>query len=76
MTSFQVRLEPLRFPRVEAFTEMPSMWPAVESAHFIGLTLLPPGSFAAWDLRLLGPDGEPPGLSAACIVRSYRGGAL
>jgi len=28
-------------------------WPAVESAHFLGLTLLF-GSIAAWDLRLLG----------------------
>ena len=28
-------------------------WPAVESVHFLGLTLLF-GSIAAWDLRLLG----------------------
>jgi hypothetical protein len=32
---------------------MPWTWPAVESAHFIGLTLLF-GSIGAWDLRLLG----------------------
>jgi uncharacterized membrane protein len=32
---------------------MPWTWPAVESIHFLGLTLLF-GSIGAWDLRLLG----------------------
>lgn len=39
--------------RVRLFMEMTWTWPLVESAHFLGLTLLF-GSIAAWDLRLLG----------------------
>jgi uncharacterized membrane protein len=39
--------------RVRQFMEMTWTWPLVESAHFLGLTLLF-GSIAAWDLRLLG----------------------
>jgi hypothetical protein len=38
---------------VRHFMKMTWTWPLVESAHFIGLTLLF-GSIAAWDLRLLG----------------------
>jgi hypothetical protein len=40
-------------PSVAAFMRTDWGWPAVESVHFIGLTLLF-GSIAAWDLRLLG----------------------
>ena len=40
-------------PTVAAFMRTDWGWPAVESVHFIGLTLLF-GSIAAWDLRLLG----------------------
>jgi hypothetical protein len=62
MIPFQVQLEALlaRFPRVEAFMETTTYaWGAVESVHFIGLTLLL-GSIAAWDLRLLGMTAAPP----------------
>ena len=38
---------------VRRFMELTWTWPLVESAHFLGLTLLF-GSIAAWDLRLLG----------------------
>ena len=38
---------------VAALMQMQWAWPAAESVHFIGLTLLF-GSIAAWDLRLLG----------------------
>jgi len=38
---------------VAAFMRTTWGWPAVESVHFIGLTLLF-GTIAAWDLRLLG----------------------
>lgn len=38
---------------VEAFMRTRWGWPAMESVHFIGLTLLL-GSIATWDLRLLG----------------------
>jgi hypothetical protein len=61
MTAFQVQFEAwLRsFTGVAAFMQTPWAWPAVESAHFIGLTLLF-GSIAAWDLRLLGFAKEVP----------------
>lgn len=38
---------------VEGFMRTRWGWPAMESVHFMGLTLLF-GSIAAWDLRLLG----------------------
>ena len=41
------------FQDVAAFMQLPWSWPAAESAHFIGLTLLL-GSIGAWDLRLIG----------------------
>ena len=55
MTSLQVWLEMVlaSFTRVSDFMQLHWSWPAAESAHFIGLTLLF-GSIAAWDLRLLG----------------------
>jgi hypothetical protein len=55
MIPYQVQLEAAlaSFTRLAAFMQMPWAWPAVESVHFIGLTLLF-GSIAAWDLRLLG----------------------
>ena len=55
MIPFQVQFEAwLRsFTSVGSFMQLHWSWPAVESAHFIGLTLLL-GSIAAWDLRLLG----------------------
>lgn len=55
MIAFQVFLEAAlaSFPRVTELMQMRWAWPAAESAHFIGLTLLL-GSIAAWDLRLIG----------------------
>ena len=55
MIQFQVQLEAwLRgFESVAAFMQTKWARPAVESVHFIGLTLLF-GSIAAWDLRLVG----------------------
>lgn len=55
MIPFQVRFEAwLRsFTDVAAFMQLHWSWPAAESVHFIGLTLLL-GSIGAWDLRLLG----------------------
>ena len=44
---------------VAAFMRTEWGWPATESAHFIGLTLLF-GSIAAWDLRLLGMASSVP----------------
>ena len=40
-------------PVVRAFMQTAWGWPAVESVHFLGLTLLF-GSIVVWDLRLLG----------------------
>jgi hypothetical protein len=61
MIEFQVQLEAwLRgFAGTAAVMQTRWAWPAVESAHFIGLTLLF-GSIAAWDLRLLGVMKEVP----------------
>jgi uncharacterized protein DUF6644 len=62
MIPFQVQLEAAlaSFARVEAFMETTTYaWGAVESIHFIGLTVLL-GSIAAWDLRLLGLMREVP----------------
>ena len=61
MIPFQVQLETwLRgFTSVAAFMQMDWAWPAIESVHFIGLTLLF-GSIAAWDLRLVGVLKEVP----------------
>jgi hypothetical protein len=61
MIGFQVQLEAwLRgFTGIAAFMQTTWAWPAVESAHFIGLTLLF-GSIAAWDLRLVGVLKEVP----------------
>jgi hypothetical protein len=55
MIPFQVQFEAwLRsFTSVADVMQMHWSWPAAESAHFIGLTLLL-GTIAAWDLRLLG----------------------
>ena len=55
MFPLQVELEATlaSFTRVAAFMQLNWTWPAVESVHFIGLTMLL-GSIAAWDLRLLG----------------------
>jgi hypothetical protein len=55
MIPFQVALERTLagFTNVAAFMQLHWSWPLVESAHFIGLTLLL-GAIAAWDLRLLG----------------------
>ena len=61
MIPFQVQFEAwLRsFTSIGSFMQMNWSWPAVESAHFIGLTLLF-GSIAAWDLRLIGVLKEVP----------------
>jgi hypothetical protein len=61
MIPFQVQFEAwLRgFTAVGAFMQTQWAWPAIESAHFIGLTLLF-GSIAAWDLRLVGALKEVP----------------
>ena len=61
MIPLQVQFEAwLRgFPGVAAFMQTEWAWPAIESAHFIGLTLLF-GSIAAWDLRLVGALKEVP----------------
>lgn len=61
MIPFQVQLEAAlaSFTRVAAFMQLHWSWPAIESAHFMGLTLLL-GSIAAWDLRLLGLMKEVP----------------
>jgi hypothetical protein len=61
MIPLQVQLESAlaSFTNVAAFMQLHWAWPAVESAHFIGLTLLL-GSIAAWDLRLLGFLGDVP----------------
>lgn len=55
MTAYQVQLEAAlaSFIHVADFMQLHWSWPAVESIHFIGLTLLM-GSIGAWDLRLLG----------------------
>jgi hypothetical protein len=47
------------FTAVGALMQTKWAWPAAESAHFIGLTLLF-GSIAAWDLRLIGLMKEVP----------------
>jgi len=61
MIAFQVQFEAwLRgFTTIADFMQMRWAWPALESAHFIGLTLLF-GSIAAWDLRLVGAVKEVP----------------
>jgi hypothetical protein len=61
MIAFQVAFEAwLRtFPRLADFMQLRWSWPAAESAHFVGLTLLF-GSIAAWDLRLIGGLKEVP----------------
>jgi len=61
MIAFQVQLEAwLRsFTSVADFMQLRWSWPAAESAHFIGLTLLF-GSIAAWDLRLVGAVKQVP----------------
>ena len=43
----------LSVPAVAAFMRTNWAWPAIESIHFMGLTLLF-GTIAVWDLRLLG----------------------
>jgi len=55
MIPLQVRLETAlaAFPGVTALMQERWAWPLVESAHFIGLTLLF-GAIAVWDLRLVG----------------------
>jgi len=55
MIAFQVAFEAWLkgFTGIAAFMQMRWSWPFVESAHFVGLTLLF-GSIAAWDLRLVG----------------------
>ena len=55
MTHWQVQLEAAfaSFTNVAEFMQLHWSWPAAESVHFIGLTLLL-GSIGAWDLRLLG----------------------
>lgn len=61
MIAFQVHVEAwLRsFHGLSDFMQVRWVWPATESAHFIGLTLLF-GSIAAWDLRLVGLLKEVP----------------
>jgi hypothetical protein len=61
MVPFQVWLEATlaSFDRVGHFMHLTWSWPLVESAHFIGLTLLL-GSIGAWDLRLLGLANDVP----------------
>ena len=61
MIPYQVDLEAAlaSFQQVAAFMQMRWSWPLMESAHFIGLTMLF-GSIAAWDLRLLGLLKEVP----------------
>jgi hypothetical protein len=52
---WQVQLEAwlASFTNLASFMQLHWSWPAIESVHFIGLTLLL-GAIAAWDLRLLG----------------------
>lgn len=61
MGPYQLELERLflRADSVAAFMRMHWSWPAAESAHFIGLTLLF-GSIAVWDLRLMGMASRVP----------------
>jgi hypothetical protein len=61
MVPYQVQLEAaLRsFTGVSAFMQREWSWPALESIHFIGLTMLL-GSIGAWDLRLLGVAKQVP----------------
>ena len=61
MIPFQVEAEAFLagFTRVAAAMQLDWSWPAAESAHFVGLTLLL-GSIGAWDLRLLGMLKEVP----------------
>ena len=61
MIPFQVQAEAWlkSFTTVAEFMQLHWSWPAVESVHFIGLTLLL-GSIAAWDLRLMGLLKEVP----------------
>ena len=55
MIPLQVQIERLlgSFTQAAGMMRLQWAWPAAESAHFIGLTLLF-GSIAAWDLRLIG----------------------
>ena len=55
MAAFQVWLTSLlhSVPPVRAFMNSPWGWPAMESVHFVGLSLLI-GSIAVFDLRMLG----------------------
>ena len=55
MAPFQIWLERAlsSVPPVAAFMRTEWGWPAAESVHFLGLTLLF-GSIAAWDVRLIG----------------------
>jgi len=61
MIPFQIQLKMAlaSFTHVAAFMQRSWAWPAVESIHFIGLTMLL-GSIAAWDLRLLGVAKQVP----------------
>lgn len=61
MSEWQLWLERLLLTAepVAAFMRTAWGWPAVESVHFVGLTLLF-GSIAVWDLRLLGMAGSVP----------------
>jgi hypothetical protein len=61
MIPFQVAFETwLRsFTTVGSLMRLEWSWPAAESVHFVGLTLLL-GSIGAWDLRLLGFMKEVP----------------
>lgn len=61
MIPFQVWFEAWlgSFTSVGSFMQLRWSWPAAESLHFIGLTLLL-GSIGAWDLRLLGFMKEAP----------------
>jgi len=69
MIEWQVQLEAFlaSFTNVAAFMQLHWSWPAAESAHFIGLTLLL-GSIGAWDLRLLGLIGNVPAASFHRLV--------
>jgi hypothetical protein len=61
------------FTNVAAFMQLSWSWPLVESAHFVGLTLLF-GSIAAWDLRLLGFLKEAPVVAFHKLVPFAVGG--
>ncbi|MGE3841672.1 MAG: hypothetical protein AB7I50_08800 [Vicinamibacterales bacterium] len=69
MVTYQVWLERVLrgAPAVADFMHGRWSWPAAESLHFVGLTLLF-GSIAAWDLRLIGVARQVPVLALHRLI--------